>query len=129
MTAGELSSACARALVNQLASQPAPGTRGWREPEEIAADLILGAITRALDEQTRSVSEVVHVHGSPGAIDVKVTKSTQGVSLEVDCKRAREPGESYQQAAAASARLVAESYSAAVEEIAAIGLVPGKHAQ
>jgi hypothetical protein len=125
MTSQELARACADEIVMQI------GRSDTRVPvtEQIRA-LIAGAINRALDEQVRSISEIVHVY-TPGlgAVDVKVTKSTQGVSLEVDCTRSREPGESWHDAAAASARLVAEAYSAAVEEIAAIGLVPGKESR
>lgn len=66
---------------------------------------------------------------SLGAVDTKVSRSTQGVSLEIDVKRPREPGESYEEAAAASARLAALAYRAAVAELAAVGLVPGKDAK
>lgn len=65
-------------------------------------------------------------YASLGAVDVKVTKSTQGVSLEVDVKRPREPGESYEEAAAAAARVAALAYEAAEREIRRLGLTPGK---
>jgi hypothetical protein len=62
-----------------------------------------------------------------GAIDVKVARSTQGVSLEVDVKRPREPGETYEEAADESARLAARAYRRAAQELeATTGLVPGR---
>lgn len=72
------------------------------------------------------MSESVNYATGPGAVDVKITKSTQGVSLEIDVKRPREPGESYSQAAALSAWIAVEAYRLALEQMAAIGLVPGK---
>lgn len=128
MTTRELARVCAEAIVDDLARQGylinAPASL------PIAHEYVRGCLTHALDEQRLAVQEIVHVH-TPGlgAVDVKVTKSTQGVSLEVDCKRPREPDESWDAAAAASARLVAAAYAAALEEIAAIGLVPGKDAR
>lgn len=64
-----------------------------------------------------------------GAVDVKLTKSTQGVSLEVDCKRPREMGETWEEAAAESARIAVEAYRRALREMGSLGLVPGKEAK
>jgi hypothetical protein len=66
---------------------------------------------------------------SLGGVDVKVTKSTQGVSVEIDVKRPREPGETFEQAAALSASIAANAYKMTVEQLAEIGLVPGKDAK
>lgn len=63
---------------------------------------------------------------SLGRVDVKVSKSTQGVSLEVDVQRPREPGETFEQAACHAAGLAATTYALALDQIAALGLVPGK---
>jgi len=65
-------------------------------------------------------------HTSLGAVDIKITKSTQGVALEIDVKRPREVDETFEQAAALSASIAVNAYARAVEQMAAIGLVPGK---
>ena len=68
-------------------------------------------------------------HTSLGAVDVKITKSTQGVSLEIDVKRPREAGETYEQAAARSAAVAVTAYVVARDQMAMIGLAPGKEAK
>lgn len=127
MAPADLARLAAEAIVDRVAEQPAPGEPGYRPPVEIAEELISGAIARALDEHGRAYQEVMHLHQpSLGGVDVKVTKSTQGVSLEVDVKRGREPDESYDEASGQSARLAALSYERAEKALAQIGLVPGK---
>ena len=98
---------------------------------EATAERISGRIQAALES-------VCDVEGPPatltevrqtslGAVDVKVTKSTQGVSLEVDVKRPREPDESYEDAMERSANIAARAYLLASRELAAVtGLAPGK---
>lgn len=66
---------------------------------------------------------------SLGGVDVKIARSTQGTALEVDVKRPREPGETFEQAAIFAADCAANAYALAVERLAAIGLTPGKDAK
>lgn len=66
---------------------------------------------------------------SLGGVDIKITKSTQGVSLEVDTKRPREAGETFEDAAFKAAACAVNAYALAVERMAGIGLVPGKDAK
>lgn len=66
---------------------------------------------------------------SLGAVNVSVTRSTQGTSLEVAVKRPREAGETFEQAAIFAADCAANAYALAVERLAAIGLTPGKDAK
>jgi len=124
MSTAELARLCAESIDQCLADRRFSGA----ERRALIVEYVSGAITRALEEAA-TAHEVVHVHGSLGAVDVKVSRSTQGVAVEVDCKRPREPGESYEQAGEASARIAAGAYAAAVQEIAALGLTPGKDAR
>jgi hypothetical protein len=65
---------------------------------------------------------ITHVHTPPmGGVDAKVTHSTQGISLEVDVTRPRQEGETFEQAAEATAALVADAYEKAVLAIQAKG--------
>lgn len=72
------------------------------------------------------VQEVRH-HYQPalGGVDVKIGHGRDSVSVEVDVRRPRQEGETFQEAATASAKLAAETYRAAVKELEALGLTAG----
>lgn len=66
-----------------------------------------------------------YVASTLGAVDVKVTHSTQGIAVEIDAKRPREPGESAEAAARASVEWALIAYGIAVEALTTQGLAPG----
>ena len=71
---------------------------------------------------------VVHVVLTPthAGVSVKLTRSVQGVSLEVDVNRLMEDGESYDEVAKDAARIAGLAYDEARAEAAALGLTIGK---
>lgn len=71
------------------------------------------------------MSEHGYIGATLGAIDVKVTHSTQGVAVEVDAKRPREDGEDPADAAKRSVEWALAAYDAAVQALTERGLTPG----
>lgn len=122
MAPAELARRCAAEIVARFADDP------HLTPDErlgLAELYVRGAIIRALTEHDGGPAARLDTP-SLGAVDLKVTKSTQGVSLEVDCKRPRQPGDSWDQAISASALYLAVAYTRATEQLGKIGLTPGR---
>ena len=72
------------------------------------------------------MSETYQAINTLGGIDVRVARSTQGVSVEIEIKRPREPGETYEDVSAKVAVLAIATYKQMLAEMATVGLVPGK---
>lgn len=68
-----------------------------------------------------------YIGATLGAVDVKITHSTQGIAVEVDCKRPREPGESAAAAVRTSVEQAIAAYQEVVAELKKLGLEPGPH--
>jgi hypothetical protein len=66
VTTTELARLCAEAIQDQV-------VRNGVLDVDTATHLILGALNRALDEQTRSVSEVINVESGHVSVDVGTT--------------------------------------------------------
>lgn len=74
------------------------------------------------------MEQIEHRHTyqpAPGGVDVKVSHTTTGVSIEVDVTRPRQEGETFEQAAAMSAALAASAYRMACLELTREGVTVG----
>lgn len=73
-------------------------------------------------------TQVIEVRTVPShaGVSVKLTRSVQGVSLEVDVNRLREAGEDYDAVARDAARLAELAYREGQEAATRLGLVLGK---
>lgn len=106
------------------------------EMKAMVERLIATALGKTLDElaptQDPPLGTLVHhVHAPPlGSVDHKLTHSTTGISLETDVTRPRQDGETFEQAAQASAALVASAYRQAIVALEkhAVALGPFKKA-
>lgn len=114
----------AHAAAEQIEKTAAIGTSFFNR--SVAEEIVAGAIRRALDEQGAADVHHVHEHSQPpGGVDHKLTHSTTGITLETDVTRPRQPGESFEEAAALSAALVAMAYRVALLQLAQEGVQVG----
>ena len=77
------------------------------------------------------IEQVNHVHTqtpAPTKVGLKLTQSTQGVSLEVDVDRWRQTGETDDEAIYQAGRVLAAAFAEGQERAAALGLTLGKAA-
>jgi hypothetical protein len=72
------------------------------------------------------VETITHVHTPPmGSVDVKLSHSTTGIAVEIDCTRPRQEGETFSVAAEQAAVLAADAYEKVVRELATRGVHVG----
>ena len=73
------------------------------------------------------MDEIRHTYApSLGKVGVKITHSTQGVSVEIDIDRPRVENENWEDTSARAVGLAIATYRVAVEDLNAIGVTVGK---
>lgn len=71
------------------------------------------------------IPDTTHIGATLGAIDVQITHSTQGIAVEVDAKRPRDPRETVEESIEQSVTWALMAYDKAVAGLQARGLTPG----